>query len=221
EVEATIEFLTDLDRESWVDPPPDVVVLILDPNLSSLGMTALMNELNTLIDAEQTPVILGNNADSIWPWLPHRQEHHGPDGSTIHPLANLYGLTPRVSVPARQQASRYGLTHSDWRSPPSILYAWDGAALMMLAAEATGSNDRQAIESALRTVANPPGIEVTDVCQGLELLRLGEAINYQGLSGAVDIDQWGNVNPASQFELWRIGVAGDRQIIEALEWRSP
>ncbi|NEQ95860.1 MAG: hypothetical protein F6K30_03860, partial [Cyanothece sp. SIO2G6] len=41
EVEATIEFLTDLDRESWVDPPPDVVVLILDPNLSSLGMTAL------------------------------------------------------------------------------------------------------------------------------------------------------------------------------------
>ncbi|MGK7892033.1 MAG: ABC transporter substrate-binding protein [Leptolyngbyaceae cyanobacterium] len=217
-VEKEVEWLATFDPAGWVAQPPDAVVLNLDADLSIPAIVTFMEELTAWVDPFQVPIILSNDADSLWPLWSDQQESDRSEQATPHPLAGLYGMTPHISALARQQVRRYGLPTPDWRSPPSVFHAWDGAALMMLAAESAGINDRQAIESALRSVANSPGTEVTDVCQGLALLRMGKAINYQGISGNVTIDQGGNGNPISQLDLWQVGTEGDRQLIETFDW---
>ena len=54
----------------------------------------------------------------------------------------------------------------------------------------------------MREVSNAPGTEVSDVCQGLELLRQGQDINYQGASGNVDIDKNGDV--VGVYDVWTV-----------------
>lgn len=84
--------------------------------------------------------------------------------------------------------------------------AWDAAALLTLAAQAAKSNTGEGIQSKIREVANSPGTEVSDVCQGLELLRQGQDINYQGASGNVDIDQNGDV--VGVYDVWTVADDG-------------
>ena len=140
---------------------------------------------------------------------------------TPHLLTGLWGLFPSPQKQAWQRLYQTWMTHLDTTVSPIAPYAWDAAALMMLAAEAAGSNHKLAIQSELRNIANPPGIEVTDVCQGLEHLRQGEMINYQGISGQVDLDGWGNVNTIQEYDVWQISAEGQRQTIDVLQWFEP
>ena len=108
--------------------------------------------------------------------------------------------------------------HQD--SAPGI-YApqtWDAAALLMLAAEAAKSNEATAISSKLRDVADAPGIEVTDICEALQDLREGKAINYQGASGNVDLDKNGDVS--SGYEVWTVDMQGKIREIGQVEPNS-
>jgi neutral amino acid transport system substrate-binding protein len=84
--------------------------------------------------------------------------------------------------------------------------AWDAAALLALAAEAAKANSGEAIKGKIREVANPPGEEVSDVCQALKLLKDGKEINYQGASGNVDIDDKGDV--IGSYDIWTIKEDG-------------
>ncbi|HEY9751206.1 MAG TPA: amino acid ABC transporter substrate-binding protein, partial [Allocoleopsis sp.] len=83
-----------------------------------------------------------------------------------------------------------------------VPHSWDAAALLMLAAEAAKANTGEGIQSKLRDVANAPGTEVSDVCEGLKLLRAGQDINYQGASGNVDIDENGDV--VGSYDVWSV-----------------
>ncbi|WP_199316694.1 ABC transporter substrate-binding protein [Chroococcidiopsis sp [FACHB-1243]] len=80
--------------------------------------------------------------------------------------------------------------------------AWDATALLVLAAQAAKANSGEAIAGKLREVANAPGTAVTDVCKGLELLRKGQDINYQGASGNVDVDANGDV--VGVYDVWTV-----------------
>jgi neutral amino acid transport system substrate-binding protein len=80
--------------------------------------------------------------------------------------------------------------------------AWDATALLVLAAQAAKANTGEAIASKLREVSNAPGTAVTDVCKGLELLRKGQDINYQGASGNVDVDANGDV--VGVYDVWTV-----------------
>ncbi|MDJ0727489.1 MAG: ABC transporter substrate-binding protein [Prochloraceae cyanobacterium] len=92
---------------------------------------------------------------------------------------------------------------------------WDATVLMMLAAQASGENTGDGIKSKLREVANAPGKEVSDPCQAMELIRNGEEINYQGASGDVDIDRYGDV--VSIFDVWRIKEDGSLETIDQVK----
>ncbi len=81
-------------------------------------------------------------------------------------------------------------------------HSWDAGALMVLAAQASKQNTGEGIRSKIREVANGPGETVTDVCKGLELLKAGKAINYQGASGNVDIDENGDV--IGSYDVWTV-----------------
>lgn len=90
--------------------------------------------------------------------------------------------------------------------PAYVPQAWDAAALLVLSAQAAKANTGEAIASKIREVAGGPGEEVTDVCKGLELLKEGKTINYQGASGNVDIDENGDV--VGVYDVWQVQADG-------------
>jgi neutral amino acid transport system substrate-binding protein len=87
---------------------------------------------------------------------------------------------------------------------PYLAQSWDAAMLMMLAAQSAKSNTGEGIQSKIREVSGGTGDGqvITDVCKGLELLKAGKKINYEGASGAVDIDEYGDV--LGSYDVWQI-----------------
>ncbi|MBW4669055.1 MAG: ABC transporter substrate-binding protein [Cyanomargarita calcarea GSE-NOS-MK-12-04C] len=95
---------------------------------------------------------------------------------------------------------------------PYTAHAYDAGALLALAAQSAKENTGVAIASKIREVANGPGEEVSDVCQGLKLLKEGKKINFQGASGNVDIDQNGDV--IGVYDVWIVGDDGKTKTID-------
>jgi neutral amino acid transport system substrate-binding protein len=93
-----------------------------------------------------------------------------------------------------------------------VPHSYDAAALVSLAAEAAKSGTGEAIKSKIREVANPPGTEVTDVCEALKLVKAGTEINYQGASGNVDLDEFGDVK--GSYDVWTIEPTGKIKVID-------
>lgn len=81
--------------------------------------------------------------------------------------------------------------------------AYDMMVVVALAAEA--ASGKGGLAGSMRTVANPPGIVVNDVAHGLQLLREGKKINYEGVSGSNDFDAIGNVKPLFKLSEIRNG----------------
>lgn len=90
--------------------------------------------------------------------------------------------------------------------------AWDAAALLVLSAQAAKENTGTGIASKIREVAAGSGTEVTDVCEGLKLLKEGKKINYQGASGNVDVDANGDV--VGVYDVWTVGDDGKLKVID-------
>jgi neutral amino acid transport system substrate-binding protein len=106
------------------------------------------------------------------------------------------------------------LWQSKRNQPPGeyVPQAWDATALLVLAAQAAKANTGVGIQSKITEVANAPGTEVADVCEGLKLLREGKDINYQGASGNVDIDQNGDV--VGVYDVWQVSANGKLTTID-------
>ncbi|MBA7694410.1 Leu/Ile/Val-binding protein [subsurface metagenome] len=90
---------------------------------------------------------------------------------------------------------------------PYIDTTYDAVVLIALAAAKAGTTtDSAAIRDALRDVANPPGEVVgpgvDSIERALELIALGEDINYEGAGGSHDFDENGDV--ISTIEIWKI-----------------
>jgi neutral amino acid transport system substrate-binding protein len=92
--------------------------------------------------------------------------------------------------------------------------SWDAAALLVLAAQAAKENTGVGIARKIREVADAPGTEVTDVCEGLKLLKEGKDINYQGASGNVDVDANGDV--VGVYDVWTVGDDGKIKVIDKI-----
>ncbi len=93
-----------------------------------------------------------------------------------------------------------------------VPHSYDAAALVAIAAESAKSGSGEAIKSKIREVANPPGTEVTDVCEALKLVKAGTEINYQGASGNVDLDELGDVK--GSYDVWTVESTGKIKVID-------
>lgn len=120
----------------------------------------------------------------------------GADGKALAAFSKLWQDKKKTAVPAYAPQ------------------AWDAAALIALAAEASKSNTGVGISAKIREVAGAPGTEVSDVCQGLELLRKGEDIDYQGASGKVDIDENGDV--LGVYDVWQVQPDGKLKVTDSV-----
>ncbi|MGD1936840.1 MAG: ABC transporter substrate-binding protein [Cyanophyceae cyanobacterium] len=92
---------------------------------------------------------------------------------------------------------------------------WDAMSLLMLAAQAAQENTGAGIQSKLLDVANGPGEEVNDICEGLKLLQEGKDINFQGASGNVDIDENGDV--VGNYDVWTVQDTGEIDVTDKVE----
>lgn len=130
------------------------------------------------------------------------------DGKFI--VSGAIGTVPGADGKALQTLTT--LWQAKKNQPPGeyVPHTWDAAALLTLAAEAAKANTGVGVQSKIREVANAPGTEVSDVCEGLKLLKSGQDINYQGASGNVDIDENGDV--LGVYDVWTVTNDGKLSI---------
>ncbi|BAQ66108.1 ABC transporter substrate-binding protein [Geminocystis sp. NIES-3709] len=133
------------------------------------------------------------------------------DGTSI--LAGALGTVPGADGKALEEFTTLWKEKSSGKEITAFVpHTWDATVLLMLAAEASGTNTGEGIKNKIREIASGEGTEVTDPCQGMELLRKGEKINYQGASGNVDIDENGDV--IGVYDVWEVNPDGSLKIID-------
>ncbi|PSO48132.1 MAG: amino acid ABC transporter substrate-binding protein [Cyanobacteria bacterium SW_9_44_58] len=96
-----------------------------------------------------------------------------------------------------------------------VPHTWDATVLMMLAAELGDENTGTAIKNNLRNVANSPGTEVSDPCEAMKLLRNGEEINYQGASGNIQFDEYGDT--VGSYDVWTVKPKGSLEVVDQVK----
>lgn len=94
-----------------------------------------------------------------------------------------------------------------WGQAPFLFDAnvYDSTFLMALAAQASGQASGAGIKSKIHDVANPPGTVILpgEWSKALTELAAGRDINYQGASGAVDLDDVGDP-VISDYVIWGV-----------------
>lgn len=113
---------------------------------------------------------------------------------------NLGGLivTQPTSLPENPALGMFNTAFADAGGDPTSIFVaqgYDSAMLIALAIEHAGTTDRDAISASLRSVANPPGVEVGpgDWAEAIALIAAGEEIDYTGAAGPHDFDDHGDV----------------------------
>lgn len=132
----------------------------------------------------------------------------GKDSSCRFIIRGFGGVAPDQNAGgAAYQAFRDKFAEEYGKEPE--LYcsnSYDATALVALAAEEAGRIEGTAIRDHLRSVANPPGIEVSSIGEALKLVREGKEINYQGASGNITFDERGDVT--GSYRAWSIADNG-------------
>ena len=105
----------------------------------------------------------------------------------------------------KRYADLYRQTYNEDPGPYSAPF-YDAVVAVGLAMEASGDGSGPGINRAMREIANPPGVKVTTIAEGLAELRKGNDIDYDGVSGPVDFDDSGTVPASYQIQQAR----GDR-----------
>jgi neutral amino acid transport system substrate-binding protein len=133
------------------------------------------------------------------------------DGKFI--LAGALGTVPGASGTAYKEFEAAWKTTNKPFSP-YLAQSWDAANLLMLAAQAAKTNTGEGIKSKIQEVSggSGDGEAVSDVCKGIELLKAGKKINYQGASGNVDLDANGDV--LGSYDVWKIQDDGTYKVID-------
>jgi neutral amino acid transport system substrate-binding protein len=135
------------------------------------------------------------------------------DGKSI--LAGALGTVPAADGQALEKFTTLWKEKTSKEVTAYVPHGWDAAILMMLAAQASKENSGTGIQSKIREVANAPGQEVTDPCEAMKLVASGQDINYQGASGNVDIDEYGDV--IGSYDVWTVEPDGKLQVVDRVK----
>lgn len=193
----------DTETDAVLANKPDAVTAILYPQQ---GTTVLQSAYKRGLDPEVKLLL----TDAVYSKNFVKRVGKTAEGKWIlsGALGTVAGNNPdALSKFAAQWQERTGAPVSTY-----FPHTWDATLLLILAAEAANTNTGQGIKSKLREVANPPGTEVTEPCEALKSIRKGREIDYQGVSGNVDIDRNGDV--IADYNIWKVNDDGTLAIIE-------
>jgi hypothetical protein len=81
---------------------------------------------------------------------------------------------------------------------------FDQVILCYLSAVAAGSTDGREMAGQVRAVSGPPGTKYTflELPEAIRALREGEDIDYEGVSGPIDMNEAGDTT-AGVYDIWR------------------
>ncbi|HEY9643753.1 MAG TPA: ABC transporter substrate-binding protein [Coleofasciculaceae cyanobacterium] len=181
---------------------PDAVVADLNPSTGSLLLQSAYNQ--GLVDGVQLMLKTRVRNSTFTNSAFIEEVGQAPNGKFL--LEGAIGTAP--SVESAVNTNFLKLWKQKQNTPPEIYVSqtWDAIALLTLAAQAAKSNNGEAIKNKLRQVANAPGVKVTDICEALQRVRDGQDIDYQGVSGAVDLNENGDV--VSDYDIWTVDTQG-------------
>ncbi|WP_017652874.1 ABC transporter substrate-binding protein [Fortiea contorta] len=185
---------------------PDAVLAVLYAETGSLFLKAAYQQ--GLTQGVQILLTDGVKADTF-----PEQVGKSADGKFL--LAGAIGTVPGSDGKALEDLKKLWQEKKGGVPGEYVPQTWDAAALLVLAAQAAKENTGVGIASKIREVANGVGVDstqVTDVCEGLKLLKEGKTINYQGASGNVDIDANGDV--VGVYDVWTVGEDGKLKVID-------
>ncbi|OPY53519.1 MAG: Receptor family ligand binding region [Methanosaeta sp. PtaU1.Bin112] len=123
-------------------------------------------------------------------------------------VAGLQGLAPDENAGGKAYDAFRSLYKAEYGKEPGIYCtnSYDALAVLALAIEQGKTATGRSIADNLRLVANPPGVEVSDLKEALNLIREGKDINYQGTSGDIIFDENGDVS--GSYTVWTIAQNG-------------
>ncbi|WP_174261589.1 ABC transporter substrate-binding protein [Halogeometricum borinquense] len=126
-----------------------------------------------------------------------------PEGS----LNGMKGITE--SAPADQENYQNFVSRfkSEYDTSPTVwaAYAYDAVTIAAIAIEAADEFTGSALKSVVRDVTRPEGQEVFTFSEAAEILRDGGSpsdVNYQGVSGPVDLDE--NGDPPGLYQVYSV-----------------
>ena len=94
-------------------------------------------------------------------------------------------------------------------------YHYDCAISIALASMYAGSDATPEIAEAMYAITNGPGTECTSFAECAELIEAGEEINYEGVSGPMDLNSVGEPS-VGLFDVVRFDSAGVPQIVSTV-----
>lgn len=132
----------------------------------------------------------------------------GNDTEGNYIAAGMQGLAPDQDAGGKAYESFKSLYRAEYGREPAIYCtnSYDALAVVALAIEQAKNATGRDIADNIRSIANPPGTEVSDLGEALSLIREGKDINYQGTSGDITFDENGDVS--GSFTLWTIADNG-------------
>ena len=193
----------DTEAKAAFSGDPEAVVAILYPDTGSILLKTAFQQ--GLTDGVQLMLTDGVKSDEF-----ASQVGKKSDGKFI--IEGAIGTVPGADGQALAAFSELWQKEKNEAPPAYAPQAWDATALLALAAQAAKENTGKGIAENLRAVAGEGGTEVTDVCEGLKLLKEGQDINYQGASGNVDIDENGDV--LGVYDVWEVQTDGKLNVIQ-------
>jgi neutral amino acid transport system substrate-binding protein len=182
---------------------PDAVLAVMYAETGSLFLKAAYQQ--GVAKGVQIMLTDGVKSDSF-----PEQVGKGPDGKYL--LSGAIGTVPGSDGKALEAFNKLWKEKKGGTPGEYAPQAWDAGALLVLSAQAAQENTGVGIAGKIREVAAGEGTEVTDVCEGLKLLKEGKKINYQGASGNVDVDANGDV--VGVYDVWTVGDDGKIKVID-------
>ena len=182
---------------------PDAVAAILYPDSGGAVIKAAFEQgltkdvkilLTDGVKTEDFPKLIGNT----------------PEGKLI--LAGAIGTVPGADGKSLDAFAKSFKEKTGQELGAFVPHSYDAAALVAIAAEAAKDGTGAGIKSKLRDVANAPGQEVSDVCEAIKLVKAGTEINYQGPSGNVDLDEYGDVK--GSYDVWEVQPTGKITVVD-------
>ena len=193
----------DTEAQKAFESNPDAVAAVLYAETGSVLLKSAFE--NGYLD--DTTVLL---TDGVYSDDFVRQVGKASYGRSI--IAGALGTVPGADGQALEEFTAFWNEKTDRELTAYVPHNWDAAVLMMLAAEASDTNTGEGIRDNILQVANAPGVEVSDACEAMDLVRQGEDINYQGASGNVDIDENGDV--VGSYDVWEVGEDGSLSVVD-------